>query len=115
MITHVQFRALVLSFPEVVEEPHFEKASFRVTKKIFATLDEHANRVGLKLSEMDQDLFSAIDNEVMIPVPNKWGRKGWTFMNLAKAKQGLALDALTCAYRQVAPTRLISLIDGHRN
>ena len=39
MVSVETFRQLALAFTEAVEAPHFEKASFSVTKKIFATLD----------------------------------------------------------------------------
>lgn len=39
MVSIEAFRKLALSFPEVTEEPHFEKTSFRVKGKIFATYD----------------------------------------------------------------------------
>ena len=39
MVSIDTFRKLALSFDEAVEQPHFEKPSFRVNKKIFATLD----------------------------------------------------------------------------
>jgi len=40
MITIDTMRALALLFPEVTEDSHFEKISFRVKKKIFSTYDE---------------------------------------------------------------------------
>jgi hypothetical protein len=43
MITESFFRELALSFPEATEAPHFEKTSFRVKNKIFATLDLKKN------------------------------------------------------------------------
>jgi hypothetical protein len=39
MVDIATFRQLARSFPETSEQPHFEKPSFRVGKKIFATLD----------------------------------------------------------------------------
>ncbi len=39
-MTLEKLRTLALSFPESTEEPHFEKISFRVKKKIFATYDK---------------------------------------------------------------------------
>jgi hypothetical protein len=41
MASLLEFKALAISFPEVsVEAPHFDKTSFRVKKKIFATLND---------------------------------------------------------------------------
>ena len=47
------FRQFPLSFPETTEEPQFEKISFMVKKKIFATYDDINKRASLKLSETD--------------------------------------------------------------
>jgi hypothetical protein len=52
MVSIETFRKLALSFPEATEEPHFEKSSFRIRKKIFATFDEKNNRAVLKLNEL---------------------------------------------------------------
>src|SRR5258705_10120361 len=82
MVTIETFRQLALSFPGAIELPHFEKTSFRVNKKIFATLDIKNTRACLILSETDQSVFSAYDKSVIYPVPNKWGTKGATFVEL---------------------------------
>lgn len=37
-MTADDFRAMALAFPEAHEAPHFDRASFRVGKKIFATM-----------------------------------------------------------------------------
>jgi predicted DNA-binding protein (MmcQ/YjbR family) len=96
------FTELALSFPGSTESPHFEKASFRVNKKIFATLDKVNRRACLKLSEIDQSVFSAIDNTMMYPVNNKWGKQGWTIIELDKVKKTLLKDALSKAYMEVS-------------
>lgn len=95
-------RKLALSFEDAEELPHFEKPSFRIKKKIFATLDIKNNRVCLKLSAIDQSVFSAFDATVIYPVPNAWGKQGWTFVNLKKVRKDLFKDALTCAYAEVS-------------
>lgn len=105
-MTIKQFRELSLAFPETEELPHFEKTSFRVAKKIFATLSEKEKIVCLKLSLIDQDVFSAFDKSIIYPVPNKWGKQGWTFVKLDKIKKEMLIDILTTAYCEVAPKRL---------
>jgi predicted DNA-binding protein (MmcQ/YjbR family) len=100
------FRKLALSFPEATEEPHFEKTSFRVKKKIFATYDEVKNRACIKLSEIDQDVFSSANKTIIFPVDNKWGKQGWTLIEMSKIKKVLFIDALTTAYCEVAPKKL---------
>jgi predicted DNA-binding protein (MmcQ/YjbR family) len=103
MIDINTFRKAALSFPETTEEPHFEKVSFRVKKKIFASYDATNNRACLKLSETDQDLFSLHDRTIIYPVPNKWGKQGWTFIALERVNAETCLDALKSAYNTVAP------------
>ncbi|WP_247235482.1 MmcQ/YjbR family DNA-binding protein [Telluribacter sp. SYSU D00476] len=104
------FRQLALSFPEATEQPHFEKPSFRVGKKIFATLDVPNQQATIRLSEQDQDLFSVYDSTIIYPVPNKWGKQGWTWLDLTRVPASLLRDALTAAYCEVAPARLAELV-----
>lgn len=110
MVTMQTFRELALSFPETTEEAHFEKTSFRVKKKIFATYDAVNNRACVKLSEMDQDVFSKADKSNIYPVDNKWGKQGWTLIEMNTVKKELFADALTCAYCEVAPKKLAEII-----
>jgi predicted DNA-binding protein (MmcQ/YjbR family) len=106
MVSLEEVRQLALQFDEAEELPHFEKPSFRVKKKIFAVLDNKTNRCTLKLSQTDQSVFTAFDPEVIYPIPNKWGKQGWTFVELKKVRKDLFKDALTCSYCEVAPAKL---------
>lgn len=106
MISIDTFRSQALSLPEATEEPHFEKTSFRVRKKIFATYDAVKNRACIKLSEIDQDVFSSFDKSVIFPVDNKWGKQGWTLIEMNSVHDELFIDALTTAYCEVAPKKL---------
>jgi hypothetical protein len=108
MITIQTFRDLALSLPETVELPHFERTSFRVNKKIFATLDLEKNLACLMLSEIDQSVFEAFDKTIIYPVPNKWGKKGATYVALDKVAKDVLEDALITAYCHKAPVRLSS-------
>ena len=99
MVTNESFRELALSLPDAVELPHFENTSFRIKKKIFATLSEKLKRACLKFSEIDQSVFSSFDQSVIYPVPNKWGKQGWTFVELEKVNEETLVDALTTAYQ----------------
>lgn len=110
MVTLETFRKLALSFPETTEEPHFEKTSFRVKKKIFATYDHANNKACLRLSEIDQDVFSRTNTSSVYPVENKWGKQGWTLIELKKVRKDVFTDALTSAYCEVAPQKLANLL-----
>ncbi len=101
MVDIETFRQLALSFPETTEQPHFEKTSFRVNNKIFATLDVKNNRGCLMLSEIDQSVFSAYDETVIYPVPNKWGKRGATFVELETVRKSMLKDAMLQAYKKI--------------
>jgi len=106
MISFESYKQIALSFPETSEQPHFDKISFRIGKKIFATYDAKKNLACLLLSPIDQSVFSAFDSSIIFPVPNKWGQKGATLFNLDKVRVDLFTDALTTAYCKVAPKKL---------
>jgi len=106
MITIDTFRKLALAFPEVAEAPHFEKTSFRVKNKIFATYDAAKNRATIKLSLIDQNVFATAGNSAIYAVDNKWGKQGWTIVELTKVNKAVFKDALTLAYCEVAPKKL---------
>ena len=103
MVVVETFRSFALSLPETTEVPHFEITSFRVKKKIFATLNGPQNRATLRFSVEMQDVFSAISKGAIYPVPNKWGKYGWTHINLEIAEWELCQDALQNAWWEVAP------------
>jgi hypothetical protein len=105
MITTEIVRQIALSFPQAEELPHFDIPSFRVKKKIFATLWEKQNRAMLKLSPLSQSVFCAYDLSVFYPVPGGWGKKGATFVNLEKVRKDMFRDAITTAYKEVAAKR----------
>ncbi|MFT3751032.1 MAG: MmcQ/YjbR family DNA-binding protein [Agriterribacter sp.] len=105
MVSIDSFRKICMTFPAVTEQPHFEKTSFRVNKKIFATLAEAQKTAVIKLSEKEQSVFCAFDPAVLYPVPNKWGKQGWTIINLKTIKTAMLKDALTISYNEVSSTK----------
>jgi predicted DNA-binding protein (MmcQ/YjbR family) len=106
MILLAAVRKLALAFEGVEEKPHFEKISFRVKNRIFATIDVKGSKVVLKLSEIDQSVFSRYDPSVIYPVAGAWGRQGWTMVEMKEVGKDLFADAITTAYCTVAPARL---------
>lgn len=101
MVNVETFRKLALSFSDTTEQPHFDKTSFRINKKIFATLDVKISRACLMLSEIDQSVFSAYDKSIIYPVPNKWGKQGATFVELKRVRKAMLKDALEQAYNKI--------------
>jgi predicted DNA-binding protein (MmcQ/YjbR family) len=102
----LEFNALAISLPEVSIEPHFEKASFRVKKKIFATLNEKENRATLKFTPEEQEMFCKINHDTIFPVPNKWGKMGWTHLKYENLNEEIVSGLLKAAYCNIAPKNL---------
>lgn len=107
-VPQAEFRRLALSLANAVEVPHFEISSFRFNKKIFATLWEKENRAMLKLTEVDQSVFCSNDKSVFYPVPNAWGKKGATLVDLSKVRKDILTDALQLAYNDVINNKKVN-------
>ncbi|MFA6945031.1 MAG: MmcQ/YjbR family DNA-binding protein [Pedobacter sp.] len=110
MVNESIIRKLALSFPESTESAHFEKISFRVRNKIFATLDLKNNLACIRLTPVDQNVFSAFDKSIIYPVSNQWGMQGWTLVDLQRVRKDLFEDMLTCGFCTVAPAKLADQI-----
>ncbi len=106
MVSTEAFCQLALSFEEVEEQPHFEKTSFRVNNKIFATLDEKNKRAVVKLTAADQSVFCSFDKTVIYPVAGKWGLQGWAMIELKTVRKDMLTDALKISYCNTASKRL---------
>jgi hypothetical protein len=96
-----QIRHWCLEIEGVEEMPHFEKTSFRIKKKIFATLGPDG-RVCLKLNPDEQNLFGLFDPTAVYPVPNRWGKMGWTFAEPERIPEETMKDLILSAYREVS-------------
>ncbi|MEI7013439.1 MmcQ/YjbR family DNA-binding protein [Leptospira licerasiae] len=108
MISLDKVRKLALALPEAKEEPHFEKISFRVSKKIFATVDQENKKIVLKFDQNNQDFFSAASKGSVYPIDNKWGQQGWTCVEMKSTDPALFKDMLVVSYCGVAPKRLVA-------
>jgi predicted DNA-binding protein (MmcQ/YjbR family) len=115
MVSISTFRKIALSFPGASEDLHFDKTSFRVNKKIFATYDSKLKRACIRLSEIDQHVFSTADRQNIFPVDNKWGKQGWTLVEMTRVRKDLFKDALTTAYCQVAPRKFAEQVQSPGN
>jgi predicted DNA-binding protein (MmcQ/YjbR family) len=102
MVSAKTFREMAMAFDHVSEQLHFEKTSFRIKKKIFATLDDKKATATLKLNAIDQSVFCAFDTAVFYPAGGAWGKQGWTLVSLAKAPKSMLADALNKSYLNVS-------------
>ena len=107
MVSVAAARQIALSLPEAEERKHFHLPDFRVKNKIFASLHEDKYLVMVKLNAIDQSVFCSFDKTIIYPVPGGWGKKGATFINLKKVKKEMLTDALTTAWKAVAPKPMV--------
>lgn len=92
-------RQIALALPDVEEYDHFGRPAFKRTgKRTFATLWPAENRMMVKLSLVDQSVFHSFDPSVFYPLPNKWGLKGATFVELSKVRPDMLDDAIATAW-----------------
>jgi hypothetical protein len=104
-VTPDEARALALALPEAVEQDHHGRPSFRVERKIFATLwsDE---RMNVMLDE--HGILTAIDAAPDACEPVRWGKRlAAVAVSLPHADAGFLREWLTDAWEQKAPRRLL--------
>lgn len=86
------------------EAPHFDRAAFKV-KRIYATLSPGGKSANLKLTPDEQGFKCMLAPEVFAPVPNAWGKQGWTTVTLAAATADDLRTALEMAWAHARPTK----------
>ncbi|MEO6189179.1 MAG: MmcQ/YjbR family DNA-binding protein [Saprospiraceae bacterium] len=94
-------RKIALSLDNTYEDKHFDKISFRINNKIFATYNIKDTIVCIKLSEIDQNVFTSMNKGIFYPVPNRWGKMGWTYIDTSHVEKEIFQDAIYSAYQQV--------------
>lgn len=105
MFSISSFRQTALAFAEVTEQPHFEKTSFRIKGKIFASMDSDNKRVTVKLPPNEQAVYLLMKPVFASPATGAWGKQGWTRFDLTKVPAPVMREALKKAYETVAPAK----------
>ncbi|CAN5162857.1 hypothetical protein BH11PSE2_BH11PSE2_07910 [soil metagenome] len=98
-------RALALGLPEAEELPHFDRASFRVRGKVFATLPPGGDLVVLKLTPEAKWELHENDSGAIVSL-GAWDKGGWTQLAIGRIDPDKLSNLIRLAWRQVAPKRL---------
>jgi hypothetical protein len=98
MATSADLRRIALSLSETTEAPHFDRAAFKVAR-IYVTLAADGKTANFKFTPDEQELKCLTAPEAFAPVPNAWGKQGWTTATLAKLTPGELKSALETAWR----------------
>jgi hypothetical protein len=104
-------RRFALSLPEAVETPHFERTSFRVRGKIFATAPANGRSLNVFVSEPEIRASVAEDPATFHEL--RWGtRLVGLAIELAHANPAVVLELVTESWRGKAPKSLVSQFDA---
>jgi len=103
MATAADLRRIALSLTGTTEAPHFDRIAFKVAR-IYATLAADRLTANLKFSPDEQEFKCMLAPDAFAPVPNAWGKQGWTTVTLAAVKVAELRHALETAWRHAAPS-----------
>jgi hypothetical protein len=102
------FRLLALELPEATEGAHGGHPDFRVGNKVFASLGIPDDACGMvKLTPEQQEMLVEVEPRIFSPSAGAWGRRGYTRVRLQAADRTTLSSALTMAWRNTAPKRLL--------
>lgn len=106
-----RFRTEALALPGSSEQDHFGRPSFRVGKKIFATLWVNEGWAMVKLTPAQQKAWMGTHPDLIWPVEGSWGQKGATLIVLA-TRPAVSLEdvriLLLLAWKNTAPRSLLA-------
>src|SRR5439155_3022554 len=83
MASGEDLRRIALSLEGTVEGPHFDRAAFKVAR-IYVTLAADGRTGNFKFTPDEQEFKCLIAPDAFAPVPNAWGKQGWTTADLAR-------------------------------
>lgn len=106
-MTQDDIRALALSLPLAEEHPHFDRASFGVKGKIFATLPPGGEEVVVRLLPEIKESLRQSDPDAVRALPGGWDKGGWTLIAIGFMDDDKLADLIRLAWRQVAPKKLL--------
>ena len=103
-VTPARARKLALALEDAHEAPHFDRAAFRTTRRIFATLGAKGADMNFMFDPDLRDFYCEQAPDAFAPVPGGWGRMGVTACTLKHVDEPIFLSALKAAHaRATAP------------
>lgn len=102
MATGEDLRRIALSLEGTSEAPHFDRAAFKVART-YVTLAADGRTANFKLTPDEQEFKCMLAPEAFAPVPNAWGRQGWTTADLSKLSTDELQSALEIAWAHALP------------
>jgi hypothetical protein len=97
MATGKDLRRMALALEGTTEAPHFERAAFKAAR-IYVTLAPDGRSANFKFTPDEQEFKCMLAPEAFMPVPNAWGKQGWTTATLSKLSAAELKAALEMAW-----------------
>ncbi len=104
MATGRDLRRIALSLEGTTEAPHFDRVAFRVAR-IFVTLAADGRTANIKFTPEEQEFKCMLAPGAFAPVPNAWGKQGWTALNFAALGVDELRNALETAWQHAQPKK----------
>jgi len=82
MATGSDLRRMALKLEGTTEAPHFDHAAFKVAR-IYVTLAADGRTANFRFMADEQELKCLVAPKAFAPVPNAWGKQGWTTAKLS--------------------------------
>ena len=104
MATARDLRRLALALDGTTEAPHFDRIAFKVAR-IYVTLAPDRLTANFKFAPDEQALKCSVAGDAFEPVPNAWGKQGWTTAKLAMLSVAELKAALAIAWQHALPKK----------
>ena len=104
MSTGRDLRRIALALEGTTEAPHFDRAAFKVAR-IYVTLAADGHTANFKFTPDEQGFKCMMAPEAFSPIPNAWGRQGWTTAKLSALTVADLKAALEMAWQHAQPKK----------
>jgi hypothetical protein len=104
MSTGRDLRRIALALEGTIEAPHFDRAAFKVAR-IYLTLAADGRTANFKFTPDEQEFKCMMAPEAFSPIPNAWGRQGWTAAKLSALTIADLKAALEMAWQHAQPKK----------
>lgn len=102
-----EVQKIALSLPQTTEEPHFNRSSFRIRGKVFATAIPNEHYLNIIASDSVREPALKIYADCLEPLV--WGKKVLGLrVNLLKARSEMVSELLELAWKEKAPKSAIA-------
>ena len=106
MATASDLRRLALALEGTTEAPHFDRTAFKVAR-IYVTVAPDKRTANFAFTPDEQELKCTVAPDAFAPVPNAWGRQGWTTATLSKLSVAELKAALAVAHAHAQPKKKV--------